>query len=82
MEPPAVLLHLSDIHLSVNVEKYWRAFGDRQGDMELFAGRLLPLLAPQAVLLSGDLADSKNAAGAGVQMEAEWQVRGRWGCRP
>ena len=48
-----MLLHLSDLHLSTNVAQFWRAFGDREGDLHRFAGGLLPLLAPQAAVLSG-----------------------------
>lgn len=72
--PAAVVLHLSDLHLSTNVAKYWGAFGDREGDLALFARQLLPLLAPRAAVLSGDLTDSKDASGAGVQQGPEWQV--------
>lgn len=64
LPPPAVLLHLSDIHYSVNVKKYWRLFGDREGDAALFSGVVVPRLAPQAVLVTGDLTDSKASGAA------------------
>lgn len=69
---PTVLLHLSDMHFSTNVAKYWRLFGDREGDMGLFAAAVAPALAPRAVLVTGDLTDAKTAPGAGLQQEAEW----------
>ena len=56
---PLELLHLSDIHYSTNVRKYWRQFGDREGDAALFAQRLVPRLAPWGVALTGDITDSK-----------------------
>ena len=51
---PKVLLHLSDTHFSTNVEKYWALFGDRAGDMGLFAARVVPALAPARVLVTGE----------------------------
>ena len=65
--PPTVLLHLSDIHYSVNVHKYWAAFGDREGDAALWATELVPRLGPPAaVLVTGDITDSKVRGRAGV----------------
>lgn len=69
-----MLLHLSDIHLSTNTKLYWQFFGDREADLKTFVKKLAPLLAPQATLISGDITDSKNKAGAGLQQEEEWQV--------
>lgn len=59
-------------HYSTNVHKYWRSFGDRESDAALWAQRVLPRLAPQAVLVTGDITDSKTARGDGLQQEAEW----------
>ena len=58
-----VILHLSDIHYSVNVHKYWRQFGDREGDAVLFAQRLVPRLGLAGACITGDLTDSKVGAG-------------------
>lgn len=70
--PPVVFLQLSDIHYSTNVRKYWRLFGDREGDAVLWAQSVVPRIAPAAVLVTGDLTDSKTARGEGLQQEAEW----------
>jgi hypothetical protein len=59
LPPPTVFLHLSDIHYSVNVHKYWRQFGDREGDAALFAQRLVPRLGLAGACITGDLTDSK-----------------------
>ena len=50
---PTLLLHLSDTHFSTNIDKYWTLFGDREGDMGLFAAEVVPALAPSAVLVTG-----------------------------
>jgi hypothetical protein len=63
LPPPTVILHLSDIHYSVNVHKYWRQFGDREGDAVLFAQRLVPRLGLAGACITGDLTDSKVGAG-------------------
>jgi len=70
---PTVLVHLSDIHVSTNSEKYFKLFGDRQGDLELFSKYLLNKIAPTALIITGDLTDSKDYYGAGIQQEIEWQ---------
>lgn len=70
---PAVFLHLSDIHVSTNSEKYFKKFGDRQGDLKLFSEYLLNRIAPRALIITGDLTDSKDYYGAGIQQEIEWQ---------
>lgn len=72
--PPVVLLHLSDLHFSVNTHgKHWRAFGDREGDAALWASELVPRLGPPAALLvTGDITDGKTARGVGQQQEEEW----------
>jgi hypothetical protein len=56
---PTVLLHWSDIHLSTNVRKYWKQFGDREGDALVFIDALLPRLGLSAALVTGDITDSK-----------------------
>lgn len=61
--PPLVLLQLSDIHYSTNVRKYWRLFGDREGDAALWAQQVVPRLRPAAALVTGDITDSKVGCG-------------------
>lgn len=57
---PTVFVHLSDLHFSTNVHgKYWEAFGDREGDVTLWSQAVVPRLQSQAVLITGDLTDSK-----------------------
>ncbi len=56
---PLAFVHLSDIHYSTNVRKYWRLFGDREGDAALWAQQVVPRLRPAAALVTGDITDSK-----------------------
>lgn len=70
--PPAVLLHLSDLHISAIEDPA------RLTDLFAMSDELLPGLAPHAVMISGDLVHSKVVPGeapVGRQVEAEWQVR-------
>jgi hypothetical protein len=67
-------MQLTDIHESTNAKAHFHKYGDREGDLKLFAGALLPRLRPAAVLVTGDLTDSKDRQGAGVQQEAEWKA--------
>ncbi|PRW58812.1 metallophosphoesterase [Chlorella sorokiniana] len=69
---PLAFVHLSDIHYSTNVRKYWRLFGDREGDAALWAQQVVPRLRPAAALVTGDITDSKTAHGEGLQQEVEW----------
>lgn len=61
------------MHVSTNAHKYWRQFGDREGDFKTLAAQLVPRIDPGAVIITGDLTDSKKADGSGLQMEEEWQ---------
>lgn len=70
--PPTPILHLSDIHLSTNADHYWKAFGDREGDLRRFITHIVPHVDPGVVIITGDLTDSKTLAGGGVQQAAEW----------
>lgn len=52
---------------------------DALPDMGHLAGRLwtetvLPVLQPDAMLLTGDLVDGKERHGHGQQLKSEWQV--------
>lgn len=57
--PPLAFVHLSDIHYSTNVRKYWRLFGDREGDAAVWAQQVVPRLRPATMLITGDITDSK-----------------------
>ena len=72
---PLLFLHLSDIHYSVNVRKYWASFGDREGDAALWAQQVVPRLRPAAVLVTGDITDSKVG---GDWMRAPAALRSPW----
>lgn len=69
---PTVMLQLSDIHCSVNHKKFLQKFGDRVGDAKLFASEVVPRLNPAALVITGDLTDSKTAQGSGKQHRDEW----------
>jgi hypothetical protein len=60
---PVAFLHLSDLHFSVNMRKYWRQFGDREGDALLWASQVVPRLGAAAIVITGDITDSKVGAG-------------------
>ena len=66
-----LLVHLSDIHISV------REHGglDRAADLAALGSQLLHGWSPAAVIVSGDLVEAKNRLGYSLQNEAEWQVR-------
>ena len=64
LPPPTVFLHISDIHFSTNVRKYWNEFGDREGDATLFSEALVPRLGLAAAVVTGDITDSKVSGGA------------------
>ncbi|EFN57681.1 hypothetical protein CHLNCDRAFT_50941 [Chlorella variabilis] len=81
LPPPTVVVHLSDIHYSTNVRKYWDLFGNREGDALLWAEQLVPRLGLAGAAITGDITDSKARArlrgcltsrGEGLQQEAEW----------
>jgi hypothetical protein len=61
-QTPAVFLHLSDIHFSTNVRKYWKMFGNREGDALLWAERLVPRLGVAGVAVTGDITDAKASS--------------------
>ncbi|KAJ9534598.1 hypothetical protein QJQ45_022185, partial [Haematococcus lacustris] len=69
--PVALLLHLSDLHLS-------RFSGDggcsREADLKALAQGLLSVWRPDALLITGDLTHAKTPYGQGQQQQAEWQA--------
>ena len=62
LPPPTVVVHLSDIHYSTNVRKYWDLFGNREGDALLWAEQLVPRLGLAGAAITGDITDSKARA--------------------
>lgn len=67
---PTTLLQLSDLHFATTDFEKPSVFGDRIGDADLFAAALLPGLAPDAVLITGDLTEGKLATGGGRSSRA------------
>ena len=51
--------------------------GLQEGDFREFTARVLAPLRPQALVITGDLADSKTSESRGQQFEEEWQVSSR-----
>ena len=47
----------------------------KEGDFRELTARVLAPLRPQALVITGDLADSKTRKARGEQFEKEWQVR-------
>eukprot|EP00884_Botryococcus_braunii_P004718 jgi/Botrbrau1/14247/Bobra.0381s0008.2 len=74
--PTARFLQISDLHLKEwhNSEHFRKDFGDISSDLRIFALQFASRLAPQAVLLTGDLTDGKALNGQGSQREAEWKA--------
>lgn len=75
---PTTLLQLSDLHFATTDFEKPSVFGDRIGDADLFAAALLPGLAPDAVLITGDLTEGKLATGGGAQQPGEWRAYGEF----
>ncbi len=48
--------------------------GPQEGDFRELTARVLAPLHPQALVITGDLADSKTREARGQQFEEEWQV--------
>ena len=70
---PALILQVSDLHTCQH--QHLRKNRERLADLHLFSSALVPNIAPQAILFTGDLTDSKTADGVRqFQYEWEWQA--------
>lgn len=72
-EQPVILLHLSDLHISENADEVWYKFGSIREDLNTFTRSVIKSVSPDAVLITGDLTDSKDFKGAGEQDIREWE---------
>lgn len=66
-------LQLSDLHLSVYNKHWLPQYGDKEGDLHLFADKVLPYIQPGAVIMGGDLVDAKTLSMRGHQYRQEWE---------
>lgn len=82
--PPWTLaFQISDLHFCAWGDEPWyaSAFGDREGDAQLLADAssgLVRSLAPDVVLVTGDLTDGKQLSGTGTQQPSEWASYARF----
>ncbi|KAK9799709.1 hypothetical protein WJX73_001391 [Symbiochloris irregularis] len=69
-------LQISDLHLSKygSWPQEWNYNGDREADLNLLAATVVAGMQPRAILVTGDLADSKEHAHRGRQLTEEWQA--------
>ena len=72
-EQPVIILHLSDLHISENADEVWYKFGSIREDLNTFTRSVIKSVSPDAVLITGDLTDSKDFKGAGEQDIREWE---------
>ena len=73
-ERPTIVLQVSDLHFSTNsYGKFYKLFGKREEDFEVFTANIVPRVQPNSVLITGDLTDSKTQTGTGLQQEDEWK---------
>ncbi|CAL8465131.1 g4666 [Coccomyxa elongata] len=72
----AWFIQISDTHLSKfdHLLDRQKLYGDKVGDLRLFARTVLASSQPGALLITGDLVDGKTLLGRGQQIEKEWQT--------
>lgn len=81
--PWTLAFQISDLHFCAWGDEPWYAssFGDREGDAQLLANAstgLVRWLAPDVVLVTGDLTDGKQLGGTGTQQPSEWASYARF----
>ena len=73
LSQPPIILQVSDLHTCQHQQL--RANRERLADLQLFTSALVPNIAPQAMMFTGDLTDAKTADGMQQQQyEWEWQA--------
>ncbi|EIE20379.1 Metallo-dependent phosphatase [Coccomyxa subellipsoidea C-169] len=72
----AWFIQISDTHLSKfdHLPDRQKLYGDKAGDLRLFARTVLAASQPGALLITGDLTDGKRLLGTGEQQLQEWQT--------